>query len=71
MKIKVDLKVEKQKYGNTHFSKIPQAVVWSNSNALVGDLRFKPRVGQIRYSVAKRSPALQHFFERSCVAQAQ
>ena len=43
-------------------------------NALVyeeGGLRFKSWASEIEHSVAKGLPAMQHFFERSCVAQAQ
>ena len=34
-------------------------------------LRFKPRAGQIRHSVANGSPPLRCLFEKSCVARAQ
>ena len=43
----------------------------SIGNAFVsgaGGLRFKPRAGRIGGSVANRSPPLQNFFEKSCVA---
>ena len=46
----------------------------SSSNAFVSGavgLRFKSRAGQIKPSVTNGSPTLQHFFEKSCVAQAQ
>ena len=33
--------------------------------------RFKSRASHIGHSVASNSPPLQHFFKRSCVAQAQ
>ena len=47
---------------------------WSSSNAVVsgvGGLRFKSQADQMEHSVANDSPPLRHFFERSCVAQAQ
>ena len=34
-------------------------------------LRFKSRASHIGHGVANSSPPLQHFFKRSCVAQAQ
>ena len=37
----------------------------------VGGLVFKSQAGQIEHNVAKGSPLLQHFCERSCVAWAQ
>ena len=47
---------------------------WSSGNAFVseaGGLRFTSQAGQIEHSVANGKPSLQHFFKRSCVAQAQ
>ena len=47
---------------------------WSSGNAFVsgaGGLRFKSRVGQIVHSAADDLPALQYFFDSSCIARAQ
>ena len=42
-----------------------------NENSNTRSLRFKSRARQIGYNVANSSPPLRHFFEKSCVAQAQ
>ena len=46
----------------------------SSGNTFVsgaGGLRFKSLASQTERNVANGSPPLRHFFERSCVAQAQ
>ena len=69
------LKYVEQSIVNANFFKLfLEPASWWSGNAFVseaGGLRFKSRTGQIERDVANCSPTLRHFFERSCVAQAQ
>ena len=63
-------KLQKQCCLNTLYLPVGQAV---RRLSLSGSLRlrFKSQVGQVEHIVTNGSPPLQHFFESSCVAQAQ